>query len=170
MPGSGARTLVAACVWGALLGASAEEPRYVGGEYRMTGTITIKDSGERRAISGDVIIDQRGTEYRSTYHLRTRVRGENGLVHADVIGRGEGKIAGDELVGTVETQLIVATVPGAYGTAAYVPRRFGPVITQETRGKIDPHGVLTIEAEYTPVEGGPDQASKLWIQGERKRD
>ena len=148
---------------------SHAEDAYIGGEYDMHGTITLKESGERRPIAGTLIVDQRGSEYRATYHLRTRVQTEDGLRHADVIGRGEGSVAGAGFQGTSETQLILARAPGAYGAVPYMPRRFGPVLHNETAGSVDEHGVLTIELDYQPGEGGPQNATHTVLRGERKK-
>jgi hypothetical protein len=146
---------------------AAIEPHYIGGRYAVHGTITVTESGERRAIAGTVIFDQRGSEVRATYHLQTRVRTDEGLVKADVIGRGEGNVAADQIEGDVESQLITAAITGAYGTAPYMPRRIGPVLKQKARGKVDEHGTLKFELDYTPVEGGPKEASHIVLYGER---
>jgi hypothetical protein len=143
--------------------------RYIGGEYEMHGTITVTATGETRAIAGRVIVDQRENEYRTTYRLRTRVQTEEGLRGADVIGRGEGRIEGSKIEGEVETQLILATVPGAYGGVPYIPRRYGPVLKSRTAGTVDEHGVLSVELDYTPVEGGPPNATHIRLRGERKQ-
>jgi len=146
---------------------SAAEPRYIGGRYAVTGTITVKDTGEKRAIAGTVIFDQRGSDFTATYSLRTRVRTDEGLVRADVLGRGDGNVAADRIEGNVESQLIHAAVTGAHGAAPYMPRRIGPVLKQKARGSVDEHGALKLELDYTPVEGGPTEASQVVLYGER---
>ncbi len=146
---------------------SAAEPRYIGGRYSVHGTITVKDTGEKRAIAGTVIFDQRGSEFTATYSLRTRVRTDEGLVRADVLGRGDGSVSADRIEGNVESQLITAATTGAHGAAPYMPRRIGPVLKQTARGTVDEHGVLKFELEYTPVEGGPTEASSVVLYGER---
>ncbi len=146
--------------------AEAEAP-YVGGRYQVHGTIAIEGTGERRAIGGMWIIDQQGDAYRSTYSLVTRVRNEEGaLVRADVIGRGEGRVQPGRFDGTAESQLILATVGGAYGATPYVPRRYGPILRQATRGTIDAEGDLRVELEYEPVPGGPKERSRVVLRGQ----
>jgi hypothetical protein len=146
---------------------SAADLHYIGGRYAVHGTITVKGSGERRAIGGTVIFDQRGADFSATYHLQTRVRTEEGLVKADVVGRGSGVVSPQGIQGDVESQLITAAITGAYGTAPYMPRRIGPVLKQKARGSVDEHGVLKFELDYTPVPGGPLDASHVVLYGER---
>jgi hypothetical protein len=140
---------------------------YVGGRYQVHGTITIQDTGERRAIGGMWIIDQQGDEYRSTYSLVTRIRNVDGdLVRADVIGRGEGRVQAGRFDGTAESQLILASVGGAYGATPYLPRRYGPILRQATRGTIGEEGELRVELDYEPVEGGPRERSHVVLRGQ----
>jgi hypothetical protein len=146
---------------------AAPEERYIGGRYSVQGSITVKDTGEKRAIGGTLILDQRGPEFRTTYQLRTRVRTENGLVRADVIGRGDGRIDGNRIEGTAESQLITATIGGAHGATPYLPRRIGPILKQQANGSVDEHGVIKLELEYTPVPGGPVETSHVILYGER---
>lgn len=146
---------------------AAKEPRYIGGRYQVHGTISVKDTGENRAIGGTLILDQRGPEFRTTYQLRTRVRTKDGLVRADVIGRGDGKVEGDKISGTAESQLITATVSGAHGATPYLPRLIGPILRQDASGSVDEHGVIRFELDYTPVEGGPTETSHIVLYGER---
>jgi hypothetical protein len=146
---------------------SAAEPRFIGGRYAVQGTITVKDTGEKRAIGGTLILDQRGPEFRTTYQLRTRVRTEEGVVRADVIGRGDGRVDGDRIEGIAESQLITASIGGAHGATPYLPRRIGPILRQHARGSIDEHGVIKLELDYTPVEGGPTETSHVVLYGER---
>ncbi len=145
---------------------AAESP-YIGGRYQVHGSITIKGTGERRAIGGTWIIDQQADSYRSTYSLVTRIKNADGkLVRADVIGRGEGRVQGNRIEGTAESQLILASIGGAYGATPYLPRRLGPVLRQATRGTIDEEGYLRIELDYEPVEGGPQEASHVVLRGQ----
>ena len=43
------------------------------------------------------------------------------------------------------------------------------MLHNETAGSVDEHGVLTIELDYQPVEGGPQNATHTVLRGERKK-
>ena len=87
-------------------------------------------------------------------------------MRADVVGRGEGRVAGGTLEGTAESQLFLASVGGAHGATPYMPRLMGPILRQATRGSVGEEGELRIELDYTPVEGGPREASHVLLRGQ----
>ncbi len=143
------------------------EPAYIGGRFDLRGWTTLSQSGERRAIAGNVIFDQRGADYTATYQLGTRITTDDGPRRASVVGRGSGHITGNVIEGSAETQLIFSSAPGIDVTVPYVPKRFGPIITQLVQGTVDESGELELRIEYRPVEGGPPEASSTVLRGRR---
>jgi hypothetical protein len=148
----------------------APEPPSIAGTYDMTGHIKERSSGKRRPIAGRVIFDQVGSDYTATYHLRTKIRTQEGLRDAQVVGHGSGQLTGSKLEGKIETQLLLATVAGAPVGMPWAPRRYGPVIEQNTHAILNPDGSLTVEIDYEPVEGGPPEATRTTLHGIRATD
>ncbi|HZO09723.1 MAG TPA: hypothetical protein VFC77_10095, partial [Myxococcota bacterium] len=97
---------LAAALLAALCACSGEEEREVAAEesgeevpipgmYKVEGATVDKASGERRDISGTVILAVEGDEYTATFHLATTFPGSGtDPIAAEVIGKGEGKVEG----------------------------------------------------------------------------
>src|SRR5262245_44823857 len=103
------------------------------GMYKVEGVTVDKASGERRDISGMVILAVDGDSYTATFHLATTFPGSGTEpVAAEVIGKGEGKVEGRKLPGTAHTQVVVASVPGVDPNFAFIPRQVSTRIISDS--------------------------------------
>ena len=82
------------------------------GTYQVTGTTIDRATGAERSLSGTIVVKAEGDRYTSNFSLNTTLHGTGEPQKAELIGHGEGSVEGRDLVGTAETQMIVALVPG----------------------------------------------------------
>jgi hypothetical protein len=158
----------------------AEAPIDVTGSYEVHGVTTELESGARRDIGGMLILTQDGDTYSAKFHLNTMYPTPDGILPADVVGQGEGKIEGRNLSGTAETQLILGIVPGEAGDFPMAPRIYGPRLISRSSGGVDDDGNLEFvsENEAAPGEAYPATRTALrgsrvatdWARGARERE
>ena len=123
------------------------------GTYQVNGSTAVVGASESREIEGTVILAQEGDTYTATFNLQTLYPAEGGPVPAEVIGRGEGTIAGRSLEGSARTQILASRVQGLDPKFTLVPPAFSVRIVSSTRGEIKPDGRLTIQIESRGAEG-----------------
>ncbi len=138
----------------------AAPPALVAGQYHVEGLTTAIESGESREIAGTVIFAQEGDAWTATFDLKTIYPSADGPLDAEVIGTGEGTIAGTELRGRARTQILAGLVPGVDPGFPFLPRTYGPRILSDARATLHRDGTLEFhitsradEGErYTPTE------------------
>jgi len=91
-------------------------------------------------------------------------------LQADVIGNGDGIIAGRTLTGSAHMQLVVSTVPGVDTGFAFVPRMVGARIASTSAAEIAPDGSIVIVIENHPAEGDSYQPTRTRLTGTRLVD
>ena len=105
---------------------AAAGPVQLAGTYQVRGSTRVVGAAETREIEGTVILAQEGDAYTATFNLQTLYPAEGGPVTAEVIGRGDGTIAGRSLEGSARTQILASRVQGlATGSAIFAT---GPVV------------------------------------------
>ncbi len=133
----------------------AAEPETVAlaGMYEVKGTTVEEGSGNKRQISGTIILSEEGSSYTATFNLKTQFPTPDGPVPADVIGKGEGSIAGGTLEGSAQMQIVMSSVPGIDTQFAFVPRFVGPRIVSESVAQLNPDGTISVEIRNQPGTG-----------------
>lgn len=148
--------------------AASGKPASIAGTYQMDGTTTEKKSGAKRKISGTVVFSQEQDTFTASFHLRTTYPTPDGPMPAEVIGSSTGKIQGRRLEGSVQTQLVMAQVPGLDPTFAFgVPRMVGPRLVSAATGEVAKDGTLTLETENEPAPGEVYAATRTILRGKR---
>jgi hypothetical protein len=138
------------------------------GMYKVEGATVDKASGERRDISGTVILAVSGDEYTATFHLATTFPGSGtDPIAAEVIGKGEGKVQGRTLTGTAHTQLVVASVPGVDPNFAFIPRQVSTRLISDSVTTIARNGSVVIQTESRGEEGEHYSPTKTILKGQR---
>ena len=138
------------------------------GMYRVEGATVDKASGERRDISGTVILAVEGDEYTATFHLATTFPGSGTEpIAAEVIGKGEGRVEGRKLTGTAHTQVVVASVPGVDPNFAFIPRQVSTRLISDSVTTIARDGSVVIQTESRGEEGENYAPTKTTLKGQR---
>jgi len=143
----------------------AAAPVTISGTWRVEGVTVEKASGKTRQISGTIILAEEGGKYHSTFDLETMLPTEGGPTHADVIGEGEGSVAGRMLTGTAHTQIVIAGAPNVDPSFAFVPRRVGTRIVSTTKGTLAEDGSISLEIESEPAPGQTYAATRTTLKG-----
>lgn len=156
-----------AAVREATLPAVGAAPAPFSGTFRVTGRTVEKTSGATRDISGTVVLVQDEEGYRASFDLETLFPTPGGPTAAQVVGTGAGRLEGGELVGTADTQIILAQVPGVEADFAFLPRHYGPRITSESKTRLNEDGSLTIEIESHAAEDQQYRATRTTVRGTR---
>jgi hypothetical protein len=161
-----------ACGPGAEDGAGGAEPAEapavpIAGMYEVSGVTVTAATGDERAISGSVILAEDGARYTATFNLTTTYPGAEEALPAEVIGKGEGTIDGRTLLGTAQTQLVMATVPGVDPGFAYIPRLVSTRIVSDSVTTIARDGTVHIEIENSPAEGEDYASTRTTLRGRR---
>jgi hypothetical protein len=130
------------------------EPFSFGGRYHVTGVTIDQATGAQRPIQGTIVLNEveGGSRYTSHVELETLFPGSD-AVAAEVVGTGEGDVSGRRLVGTAETQLVAASVPGVDTGFAFVPREVGQRIRSSAIAEIKDDGTVSLEIHNEPAEG-----------------
>jgi hypothetical protein len=149
---------------------AAAEPLEISGRYELSGVTTTPGSDETRKISGVMLIEQEGDQYKASFEFKTSFPGEGSPVDADVIGVGEGKVDGTHLVGTARTQIVISSVPGIDTGFAFIPRMVSTRIVSSSIGEFGPDGSLTLEIESRADEGELYRSTKTTMRGMRIED
>ena len=140
----------------------------ISGMYQVEGATIDKATGERRDISGTVILATEGTSYTATFHLATTFPGTGvDPVTAEVIGRGEGSVEGRTLSGAAHTQLVVASIPGVDPNFAFIPRQVSTRLISDSSATITDDGVVTISIESRAEPGEDYSPTKTTLKGHR---
>lgn len=125
------------------------------GQYEVTGVTVERQSGAQRAISGRVLLVREDDGYRAHFELSTPYGG-SGVAMAQVVGTGEGQVLEDRLEGHVETQLVLANVPGVDVGFAFVPREVGPRIVSQSVARFFEDGSIRVELQNEPASEEED--------------
>ncbi|MGI9590062.1 MAG: hypothetical protein ACR2P8_01740 [Myxococcota bacterium] len=145
----------------------AAEALPIGGMYEVTGVTVARESGHRREIAGTVILATEGDTYTATFNLNTTYPGADQALPAEVIGKGEGTIAGRNLLGRAETQLVMATVPGIDPGFAFVPRMVSTRVASSTTATVSADGFVSIEIESEAAPGSDYTPTRTTLHGSR---
>ncbi len=132
-------------------------PLEISGQFEVTGVTIETQSGTQRPIRGKVVLVREGDRYTAQFELTTPYGG-SGAAAAQVIGTGEGRVVDNTLRGRVETQLVLAQVPGVDVAFAFVPRQVGPRIVSTSVAEFFPDGSLHIELQNRPGSEDEDYA------------
>ncbi len=138
------------------------------GMYRVQGATVDKATGERREISGTVILAVDGDDYTATFHLTTNFPGTGtDPVEAEVIGKGDGKVDGRTLTGVAHTQVVVAGIPGVDPNFAYIPRHVSARLISDSVTTIARNGSVTIQTDSRGEEGEDYAPTRTTLHGSR---
>lgn len=151
-------------------GAAAPAPvqsRELSGTWQVDGVTTERRTGAQRAIAGRVVIDVAGEGYASSFHLATQFPTPDGPVAAEVIGRGDGSVAGAGMAGRAETQIVLGSVPGVDSGFAFVPRSVSTRIVSKSTARLASDGSLEIEIESEPAPGETYASTRTTLRGRR---
>jgi hypothetical protein len=166
---SAAALSVAACGSGDS-GTEAMPATPIAGMYEVTGETLTPASGDKRSISGKIVIVEHAGRYTATFHLNTTYPGAEEALPAEVIGKGEGLIEGRSLTGTAQTQLVMATVPGVDPGFAFVPRRVSTRIVSKSTATLAPDGSVQIQIENQGAAGQAYTPTRTTLSGFRVSD
>jgi hypothetical protein len=146
---------------------AAAEVAPIAGMYEVTGSTVDTKTGAEREISGSVILAEEGSSYTATFHLTTIFEGEEGVLPADVIGKGSGRIEDRTLRGTAETQLVISSVPGIDPGFAFIPRTTTTRLESKSLTTIAADGSVVIEIENQGATGEVYTPSRTTLRGIR---
>lgn len=139
----------------------------IAGIYDVTGTTIETGTGQKREISGSVVLAEDGANYTATYHLNTVFEGEEGVLPAEVIGQGAGTIEGHTLRGNAETQLVISSVPGVDPAFAFIPRTTTTRLVSTSVTSIAADGSVEITIENAGAAGEAYQPTRTTLRGAR---
>ena len=165
----------AASLWGACgpeaepgaEGEAAVPPSPISGMYEVSGVTVVTQTGDKREISGKIILAEDGDAYIATYSLTTLYPMGAENLPAEVIGKGEGVIDGRRLEGTAATQLVIAMVPGVDPGFAFVPRTVTTRLVSNSLTTIAADGTVMIKIENAPAEGEQYAPTITTLRGHR---
>jgi hypothetical protein len=147
---------------------AADQPAVpLSGTYRVSGTTVDKATGSERGVSGTIVVKAEGSSYTTTFSLNTTLHGSGEPQKAELIGQGEGTVEGRALMGTAETQLIVALVPGVDAGFGMLPRVATARIVNSSEASITPDGNVRIEIESHPAPGEEYSPTRTTLRGKR---
>jgi hypothetical protein len=140
----------------------------VSGAYRVSGKTIEKGTTNSRSLDGTIILVQEGNGYTATFDLQTELpTPEGATAHAQVVGKGDGTVKGTALQGTATTQIVWAAVPGVDSQFAYVPKRFGPRLSSESKAQLQADGTLLIEIDSKGVGDSEYRPTHTTLRGVR---
>jgi len=139
----------------------------ISGHYEVRGVTATTGGSDKRKISGSVILVQTDDRYTATFELKTKFPGEGEATDADVIGIGEGEVAGTTLNGTTSTQLVISSVPGVDTGFAFVPRMVSTRIESNSEAHVQADGSITIVLENRPAPGEDYTPTRTRLTGRR---
>jgi hypothetical protein len=139
----------------------------IAGMYQVTGVTVEVQGGQKREISGTVILAVDGSNYTSTFDLDTAFQTPEGVLSADVIGNGSGTVEGRILEGDAHTQVIISTVPGIDPGFAFVPRTTTTRIVSKSLTTIANDGSVEIEIKSSGDEGDTYAPTRTVLRGAR---
>jgi len=139
----------------------------IAGMYEVAGTTIETATGDKREISGTVILAENGERYTATFHLSTAFPGGEGTLPAEVIGQGAGVIEGRTLRGNAATQIVISSIPGIDPGFAYIPRTTTTRIVSESLTTIAADGSVVIEIANEPAAGESYAPTRTTLRGMR---
>jgi hypothetical protein len=151
----------------AALAPSREEPLVISGLYRVSGETTPLDGSRARPIEGSVILAVEGDGYTSTFHLLTDFPVADGMVKAEVVGKGEGRVDGRRLEGTAEIQILTAMFKAVDPKFPFLPQVFGPRIESTSVATIHEDGRINLEIENRAAPRQQYAPTRTTMTGER---
>jgi hypothetical protein len=127
----------------------------IAGIYEMDGETTVEGAPDRFHVSGKLVIRQDGLhcDINVDGEFR-RVEGTSGPASIALIGTGEATLEGDVFSGTAELQTIMSEIAGVDVKAAYMPKKFGPMLEAVALGEVVAEGVIEFEIRSTVVGEG----------------
>jgi len=131
------------------------------GLYEAEGVTTVLASGERRPATARIVLSRGGGDrYVASFNLKTALPTPDGAKRVDVTGHAEGTRDGAGLVGTAESQWLMAAIAGLDPQFPFIPGFLGPRIASRFTMRPLPDGAFRIEIESTgaPGELGRDYA------------
>jgi hypothetical protein len=146
---------------------AAAEAAPIAGMYEVKGATVDSASGSKREISGTVILAEEGENYTATFHLATVVEGAEGVLPAEVIGKGEGIIEGRKLTGEAATQLVISSIPGIDPAFAFIPRSTTTRLVSKSVTTISADGKVEIEISNSPAPGEAYSPTRTTLRGRR---
>jgi len=146
---------------------AAAEVAPIAGMYEVAGNTIDIESGAKREISGSVILAEEGSSYTATFHLTTVFEGAEGVLPAEVIGKGSGTIEDRTLRGTAETQLVISSVPGIDPGFAFIPRTTTTRLESKSLTTIAADGTVVIEIGNKGAAGEAYNPSRTTLRGIR---
>jgi hypothetical protein len=146
---------------------AAAEAAPIAGMYEVAGITIDTNTGRKREISGTVILADSGDSYTATFHLDTVWEGRDGILPAEVIGKGSGTIEGRILRGSAETQLVISTIPGIDPAFAYIPRTTTTRLVSNSLTTLAADGSVFIEIENSPAIGEIYAPTRTTLRGSR---
>jgi hypothetical protein len=150
-------------------GRDALAPGAASGHYHVSGETVDRATGARRVISGSITVHHRGDAYSASFDLRTVLPGAHDPpLEAQVVGTGNGKVAGRTLRGKADTQMLTG-LPGPDSRSVSSPRRLSARIRSRSVAEIAPDGSISIEIENEPARGDAYQPTHTVLKGERIR-
>lgn len=142
-------------------------PEPLSGLYEVSGTTVDKATGAERKIAGTVIVDVEGEAYTTTFDLATNVVIMGDTRSAELVGKGEGKVADRTLDGSAQTQLIVALVPGVDANFGMLPRHATARIVNTSHAVISPDGAVRIDIDSEAAPGSDYAPTHTQLRGKR---
>jgi hypothetical protein len=142
-------------------------PEPLSGLYEVSGTTVDKATGAERKVSGTLIVEVEGEAYTTTFDLATNIVIQGDSRRAELIGKGEGKVADRTLDGTAQTQLIVALVPGVDASFGMLPRHVTARILNSSHAVISPEGAVRIEIDSEAAPGSDYAPTHTQLRGKR---
>jgi len=146
------------------------EPQPLSGLYEVSGRTVDKATGAERNLAGTVIVAAEGESYTATFNLNTTILVQGDPRRAELIGKGEGRVAGRTLDGGAETQMIVALVPGVDAGFGMLPRAATTRILNQSKATIGDDGSVRIEIESEAAPGTEYAPTHTTLRGRRVSD
>jgi hypothetical protein len=114
-----------------------------------------------------VVLTKKGDHWAAASELETDFPTLGGPVRTDVIGTGDGRLAGKGLEGSAHTQLVIQTVPGVDTDFAFIPRQVGPRLVSKWKAHLEEDGTLVVELSNQPEKGEQYSPTKTMLKGRR---
>jgi hypothetical protein len=142
-------------------------PEPLSGLYEVSGVTVDKATGAERSVAGTLIVDVAGSAYTTTFDLATVLPVGGAPQHAELIGKGSGRVDDRKLEGTAETQLIVALVPGVDPGFGLLPRHATAQIANRSVAEVGPDGTVRIEIDSEAKPGTSYPPTHTRLRGRR---
>ena len=145
----------------------AAGPVVIPGTYDVSGTTVESGTGSQRSLEGTITLHSDGDTYTASFNLSTRMTSAGESTRAELVGTGSGSIQGDTLVGSAETQVILALVPGVDPGFALLPRGGTTRIMNSSRAVVSPDGTVKIQIESEGAPGSDYTPTRTTLTGKR---